>query len=61
MSGVIPTFFEQKYSLGIPYDAFNPAVLNGIKVRVFFEKKSEKSTCVIMVSVAVTFVNQIFL
>ena len=31
ISGVILTFFDQKYPLGITYDAFNPAVMEGLK------------------------------
>ena len=31
MSGVIPTFVQQKYALGIPYHAFNPAVKDDLK------------------------------
>ena len=35
--------------------------LNGIKVRVFFEKNTKKSTCAIMIRIIVTFANQVFL
>ena len=36
--------------------------LNGIKVRVFFEKKaSKKNTCAAIVRIIITFTNQIFL
>ena len=31
MSGVILTFLQGKYPLGISYDAFNPAVTNDLK------------------------------
>ena len=31
MSGVIPTFAQRKYPLGIPYDAFNPAAKDDLK------------------------------
>ena len=30
-------------------------VLNGIKVRVFFEKNIEKSTCAVMIRIIITF------
>ena len=37
-------------------------LLNGIKVRAFFEKKTSiKSTCVVMIRTIITFANQIFL
>ena len=31
MSGVIPTFIQRKYPLGIPYDEFNPAINDDLK------------------------------
>ena len=34
MSGVIPTFAQRKYPLGIPYDSFNPAVKDDFKNRM---------------------------
>ena len=34
MSGVISTSVQRKYPLGIPYDAFSPAVKNNLKNRM---------------------------
>ena len=34
MSGLIPTFVQWKYPLGIPYDAINPAVKGDLKNRM---------------------------
>ena len=37
-------------------------LLNGIKVHVFFGKKTlKKSTCAVMIRIMITFENQIFL
>ena len=36
-------------------------LFNGIKVRVFFEKNIEKSTCPSMIRIHVTFANQVIL
>ena len=35
--------------------------LNGIKVRVFFEKEHWKSTCTVIIRIIITFGNEIFL
>ena len=34
MSGIIPASVHRKYPLGIPYDAFNPAVKDDLKIRM---------------------------
>ena len=35
------------------------SVLNGIKVRVFFGKKTAKNTCAVMIKIIIAFANQI--
>ena len=52
MSGVIRTFVQQKYPLGIPYDTFNAAVTDDLKnqmcsiCRIYFGKiKMMKMHC----------------
>ena len=39
----------------------NIITLNGIKVRVFFEKTLKKSTCAVMIRIIIAFGNQIFM
>ena len=36
-------------------------VLNDIKMQVFSEKTSKKSTCAVMIRIIITFTNQVFL
>ena len=52
--------FSRNSSIEEIFNSSTHQQLNSIKVQVFFEKISTKSTCAIMIRIIVTFANQIF-